>query len=194
MHLQIPLSPERLYKMALEAENMQHGRSSGLDLRIALYGGCIYMHGEKLENRTIPDMPLYLVNTGTPESNTGQCIEKVAPHFTSLALREDFAVVTQSMDAAIKRQSFSALQQSVRDNHRLLVNIGVVPDKVQQFIQAVEASNAAAKICGAGAVLGDKAGAVLVAAQDKVMVSTLCLKYGYSLLPIAGVTRGVYAA
>lgn len=194
MHLQIPLSEERLYKMALEAENMQHGQSSGLDLRIALYGGCIYMHGDQIESRAIPNMPLYLVNTGTPSSSTGQCVEKVAPLFKGQDLCDEFKAITQAMDRALKQQSLKEMQQSIRDNHRLLVRIGVVPERVQQFISAIEAEGAAGKICGAGAIQGNKAGIVLVATSDKSAITSLCKTYDYRLTPVTGVGRGVYAA
>ncbi len=37
-HLHLPISQEKLFQLALEAENMQHGRSSGLDLKIVYAG------------------------------------------------------------------------------------------------------------------------------------------------------------
>ena len=49
LHLNIPISTDILYKMALEAENLQHGNSSGLDLRVSLHGGCIYVKGMEIQ-------------------------------------------------------------------------------------------------------------------------------------------------
>jgi len=193
-YLQAPISSDTLYQLALEAENMQHGRSSGLDLRVAMQGGCLYMHGQEMQTRSVPSMPMYLVNTGTPVSSTGQCVEKVAGRFKSPQLGDDFAAVTNAMDAALQAQSWANMQQAIRDNHRLLVNIGVVPEKVQQFIATIEASGGAAKVCGAGAVMGDYAGAVLVAAEDKTAVSLLSSRFGYNVIPISGESRGVHAA
>lgn len=193
-YMQKPLSKEALYQLALEAENMQHGRSSGLDLRIAMEGGCLYVHGEEIQKRALPQMPLYLVNTGTPLSTTGQCVEKVAPLFRSVQLQNDFAAVTRAMDVAIQNQSMVELKQTIKTNHRLLTTIGVVPDKVQQFILDAEAIDAAAKICGAGAIAGDQAGAVLVAAENKNIITALCARYAYNIIPIAGEARGVHAA
>lgn len=193
-YLEIPLTPEQLFELALEAESMQHGRSSGLDLRVALQGGCLYMQGEVLSERPVPSFPMYLVNTGTPETSTGQCVEKVAPHFASTALLNDFALVTNSMDLALRENAADKWQDAIRENHRLLTQIGVVPERVQQFIASVEASHGAAKICGAGAIAGDHAGAVLVSAEDKNNIITLCTRYGYEMLPIKGDARGVRAA
>ena len=193
-YLQLSLPEEKLFALALEAENMQHGQSSGLDLRVALNGGCLYVDKDIVEARPIPEFPLFLVNTGTPLSSTGQCVEKVAPYFASNAMKNQFAAVTRAMDSAIQQKSWSAMQAAVRENHALLVAIGVVPEKVQQFIQTIERAGGAAKVCGAGAIYGDHAGAVLVAMDDENGVKTMSERFGYNVIPIAGVTRGVHAA
>jgi hypothetical protein len=56
----------------------------------------------------------------------------------------------------------------------------VVPAKVQQFIGEMEAQGGAAKICGAGSVLGEAAGMVLVLAERNP--AELCQRYGYELI------------
>ena len=193
-YLQQPLSQEQLFQLALEAENMQHGRSSGLDLRIAMQGGCLYMHQQHIEKRSIPSLPMYLVNTGKPATTTGQCVEKVMPHFKSTSLKDEFTAVTQAMDTAIQQASWQDMQQAIRENHRLLVNIGVVPEKVRRFISQVESIHGAAKVCGAGAVAGAQAGAVLVTTEDKTALTSLSARFGYNIIPISGELRGVHAA
>lgn len=193
-YLQIPLSQETLFKLALEAENMQHGRSSGLDLRVALEGGCLYTKGEKIEKRSVPNMPLYLINTGLPITTTGQCVEKVAPLFKSNQLQEEFAAVTISMDKALKEQAWDNMRAAIRENHRLLVEIGVVPEKICQFVSTIESMGGAAKICGAGTIAGDQAGALLVATEDEHVVKALCTPFNYQIIPISGEKRGVHAA
>ncbi|OGT39780.1 MAG: hydroxymethylglutaryl-CoA synthase [Gammaproteobacteria bacterium RIFCSPHIGHO2_12_FULL_38_14] len=193
-YLKLSLPEETLFQLALQAEKMQHGFSSGLDLRVASQGGCLYLKEQHIETRSLPEMPLYLVNTGTPISTTGQCVEKVAPHFKSSQLRDDFAAVTQAMDQALMQQSSKNLRDAVAANHRLLTHIGVVPQRVQQFIANVESLNGAAKICGAGAVAGDQAGALLVLSDNHEILSDLCHRFAYQLKPIQGETRGVHAA
>ena len=170
--------------MALEAENMQHGFSSGLDLKIAMHGGCLYVQDQQLEPRPSPAFPLYLVNTGAPACSTGECVEKVAHHFRLAKVNQAFANVTYAMDAALKKQSTGDMQQAIRDNHQLLINLGVVPKKVQQFIAALEAKQAAAKICGAGAIIGDQAGAVLISADNRASVNEVCNAFGYQLMSV----------
>src|SRR5690606_5049995 len=115
-YLQAIIPNETLFKLALEAENAQHGHSSGLDLRVALEGGCLYVHGDKIEQRVVTEIPMYLVNTGTPQSTTGQCVEKAAPHFSSVTLQHEFAAVTNDMDAALKNQSRINVQHAIKRN------------------------------------------------------------------------------
>lgn len=199
-YLQTPLPEESLYKLALEAENMQHGRSSGLDLQVALTGGCLYKHEENIQKRFVPQSPMYLVNTGTPICTTGQCIEKVAPLFQSRSLQEAFAAVTLAMDAGLKQQSWQRMAEAIRENHQLLTHIGVVPTKVQTFIADIEALGGAAKICGAGAVAGENAGAVLImhppdaASYLSTSAQALAKRFGYQMTSISGEMRGVHAA
>lgn len=192
--MQLKIPPEKLYQLALEAENMQHGYSSGLDLRVAMEGGCIYMQENELQTREVPDFPMYLINTGRPITTTGQCVEKVAPLFKSGQLKTEFADVTHSMDSALRNKNVRSMQDAIQANHELLVRIGVVPQKVQNFISEVKANSGAAKICGSGAVAGDGAGAVLVLVEDQNIITSLTSHYGYKVIPIAGESRGVHAA
>lgn len=191
-YLQMPLSPEALFQHALEAENMQHGYSSGLDLQVAMRGGCLYKHNHIIEARTFPSLSMCLVNTGTPASTTGQCVETVASYFREGSMGDDFAAVTRSFDNALQSGDISAIRTAVRENHQLLVKIGVVPELIKDFIVEIERTGGAAKICGAGAVAGDRAGVVLVMADDVQAIEAHCTKAGFSILPIQCEKRGVY--
>ena len=188
------LSPVELYPLALTIENMRHGQSSGLDVLLALRGGCIYRHGEMLAPRKITSMPLYLVNTGTPEVSTGECVAAVQPYFNGDKdnLIEDFTAVTEAMDLAWRTDAIIKMADAIRANHLLLTQIGVVPEKVQTFINQIEQQNAAAKICGAGAISGDQAGVVLVLTEDEATLAVLCDEYGYTHSKVVGETRGVH--
>lgn len=192
-HLNLAISADTLFRLALEAENLQHGHSSGLDLRVAQQGGCLYVHGGVVQVREVPTQPFYLINTGRPRSTTGECVEQVAPYFKSISLNQAFAETTNAMDNAFATKSSSALHDAIKENHALLSHIGVVPMKVKQFITHVEAVGGAAKICGAGAVSGDAAGAVLVLADDESALHSLASQYAYNVIPIHGEARGVYA-
>jgi mevalonate kinase len=193
-YLEVAITPDMLFELALQTENMQHGHSSGLDLRVAQSGGCLYLQDQTLQTRPIPALPMYLVNTGTPDTSTGECVETVKPHFQSQAFADEFGAVTKAMDAAIQLAHWQDMQTAIRENHRLLTHIGVVPVRVQQLMATIEEQGGAAKICGAGAVLGDQAGAVLAIVDDANALSTICDHFGYTVTPIIAESRGVHAA
>lgn len=191
-HLRMDLSPDIFFRLGLEAENMQHGYSSGLDLRVSLYGGCLYMKDGLMHAREVPNLPMYLVNTGTPATSTGECVSAVAHHFKNTNIGDEFAVVTEAMDAAFQANQLLAVIQAIIANHDLLVKIGVVPQTVQRFVSDIQKIGGAGKICGAGAVAGEKAGVVLVVIENEDALKQLCSQYHYDLLPVTGVTRGVH--
>jgi mevalonate kinase len=191
-HFQMDLSSDIFFRLALEAEKMQHGKSSGLDLRVSLQGGCIYFKNQEVHSRTLPDMPFYLINTGSPDTSTGECVTQAAAHFKTGSTGDDFAAVTEAMDTALQQNKKTAVMDAIRANHQLLTRIGVVPDDVKQFIHEAEQLSAAAKICGAGAVSGHKAGMVLLMTDDAEMLQTLCARYHYTMFPVTGESRGVH--
>lgn len=192
LYLKVPVSTDILYQMALEAENLQHGNSSGLDLRVSLHGGCIYVKGMEIAQRPIPDFTIYLVNTGVPQTPTGECVSHVASYFESAELCHEFAEVTNDMDRALQQHSMAEMKEAVKANHQLLTKIGVVPARVQQFITQVEAFDSAAKICGAGAVAGDAAGIVMVLTEQEDSLAALCRQFHYTMIPVKGESRGVH--
>lgn len=96
------------------------------------------------------------------------------------------------MDQALQQQSFINAQHAVRANHQLLVNIGVVPERVRTFIEQIEAIGGAAKISGAGAIRGDAAGMVLVLMENEAKLTQLCRQFQYELQTIQGEARGVH--
>lgn len=191
-HLELDLSPELFYRLGLEAENMQHGRSSGLDLKISQRGGCLLVKDGQVFPRSVPQIPLYLINTGTPASTTGECVAAAERFFDDQHLADDFAAVTDAMDQAIQANNDKAFHDAIQQNHRLLVSIGVVPEKVQQFIAEINNSSGAAKICGAGSIVGDNAGVVMAAIDDVAILTEHCARYRYSLLPVTAEARGVH--
>lgn len=191
-YLEIPLTQEAIYKMALEAEHMQHGKSSGLDIRVAMRGGCFYLHKDQLLTRPSPRLNMFLVNTGAPVSSTGQCVEAVAPFFKSGSIGESFAAVTMQLDNALQVQNKVEAMQAIRENHVLLNRIKVVPAKVGEFISQVEQVEGAAKVCGAGAVAGSSAGIVLVVIDDSEWLLKRCSAQGFTVMPVSCEERGAY--
>jgi hydroxymethylglutaryl-CoA synthase len=191
-YYQLHWGEEDLLRLAHETESLQHGKSSGIDLHVSLLGGCVYFHDQRIEKRTISSIPMYLVNTGSPQSSTGECGAYVKEHFAEDGIWDTFETVTNLMDHALLANDVEETKQAVRDNHQLLVKIGVVPLKVQQFIADLEVLGHAAKICGAGSVKGDQAGAVMVVAEDTDQLTAVCERYHYDWTPVVAEERGVH--
>ena len=188
--LKLDIDPIRFLSLGREAENLQHGYSSGLDLHLAMHGGCLRFEEGRTVKRNIGYIPMAIVQTGIPETTTGQCVSHVARYFKKTSIGEDFAAVTRSFDKALENDDVSAIQECIRSNHRLLVEIGVVPPKVQDFVKAIEKEGAAAKICGAGSIAGDKAGVVLVVSKEDL--SPIAHNYGYRIQSVNGDFYGTH--
>src|SRR3989338_909432 len=189
-YCKLNLSPEKFFALGFEAESLQHGKTSGIDLQISLQGGCARVQHGQCETRAIPSGPMYIVNTGTPSVSTGECGEYVKKHFAKDSIWKSFEAVTNEIDLALQHQNATELRRLVQENHRLLVAIGVVPERVQRFVREIESIGAAAKICGAGAVAGDHAGIVLVVSENKNAINACCQQYGYELMPVHGEPQG----
>ncbi len=204
----VSLSDEKLFELALGAENRQHGLSSGLDLRAILQGGLMLVGlgrvGKALFACPPPRIemvgtqtalcPPYIVYTGVPESATGECVQLVSPYFKDQNRVEAFSAVTIAMEKALEENNLVSLHECIRENNQLLHQIGVVPETVQRFISDIESIGGAAKICGAGAVKGDHAGMVWVVCEDTAAWKKIAEKYSYEVLSLNIESRGVYAS
>ncbi len=188
-HFNEVIDKERLFQLALEVENLQHGRSSGLDLRVSLQGGALEYCEGIFTSMSMPSVPLYLVNTGSPLSSTGECVMHARTIFEKTNLAAEMGAVTLAVKQALNQNNLSDLQKAISANHQLLLNLGVVPLAVQKFIQAIEAKGGAAKICGAGSLQGDAAGMVLIACEDDP--SEICAQYAYIAEPLVGDSDGL---
>ncbi len=170
------------YNLALEAENLLHGRSSGVDPYIALHGGCVKYRNKQAQKIQSPVWALNVAYTGKPVSGTGECVNMVRENFANSSIWSEFKDVTETMQSSLELQNENRFLQSVRSNHTLLTQIGVVPEKVQKFISIIENMGGAAKTCGAGAVRGENAGIVMFAGKvDPEIVD----EFGYSVYPIS---------
>ncbi|NCX93181.1 MAG: hypothetical protein EBX40_00680 [Gammaproteobacteria bacterium] len=92
--------------LALKAEQLQHGRSSGLDLKLAYHGGIQFSDQGVLHPRSYSLPDLAIVNTGKPKSSTGECVMQAQPFFKNQPeLLSAFADTTRNIDRARPLQS-----------------------------------------------------------------------------------------
>ena len=186
--LGLELKAEWLHKLSMEAEKLQHGYSSGVDSYVSLNGGCVRFQQGKATPIPLPTSALYIVNSGKPKTSTGECVMHVADHFKESLIWEEFGAIAQKIEQALTQEKLSDLKDLIRYNHRLLVSLGIVPEKVKAFIKDVEAENGAAKICGAGAISGDSSGVCLVLTDEPPIA--LCERYGYGFTVAQGESLG----
>jgi mevalonate kinase len=177
------LSKRQYLTLGKTLENLQHGKSSGLDLCVALYGGWIYFKQGKIKRLAVAvPRKFYLINTGRPLSTTGECVVSVKRYFASNVLLQEFEQITREIVVALKQSNWQSFQDGVRRNSKILQRIGVVPRAVQQFIYEIEQRGGAAKICGAGSVRGSAAGVVMAVGISAKSIRELAAKYDYRLL------------
>ena len=180
--------------LGLCAEHLQHGRSSGLDIHASALGGMIRFADGVGEALPAPAGPLLLAHTGIPEVSTGVCVQAVREAFAGdQALWQAFADCTNAFTQLVSEGRMDALRETIMENHQLLVHIGVVPERVQAFIREVEAGGGAGKICGAGSIKGDAAGAVFVYGAGET-AEALMAKWNYKRLEMGLATHGTQAS
>lgn len=183
-YLRVDFKPEWYYEYSLEAEKLQHGKPSGVDSYISLYGGCARFEQGQARSIALPRMKMYMVQTGIPETTTGECVMEVERNFRDSAVWSEFEDITNAFEDAIRNNNLQKMHWLVRENNRLLKAIGVVPEKVGLFISEIEACGGSAKICGAGSVSGENGGIVLVIADEQP--TEICQRYGYTVSPLRG--------
>ena len=189
-YYRVEFRPEWVERYSTEVENMQHGNASGLDTYVSMHGGCVHFQNGEAREMPLPRVPLYIVNTGQASATTGESVAAVGKRFgASHAIWDEFESAVNRMETALRQDDLRAFQGALRENHRLLDAIGVVPERVMDFVAEVEQTGAAAKVCGAGASSGDSAGMVVVASRESP--AGLCAKYGYELMTVRPDPLGV---
>lgn len=185
----ISLSSTEFLIIGRAIEKLQHGRSSGLDLHISLYGGYHFFLDGVAHKRFMLNLPLVGINTGGPRHTNGECVAKAAKFLQSEVMLAEFTKVTYDMDAAIKIRDVAGFKETLRRNHRLLCDLGIVPPRVMEFIRVIEALGGAAKISGTGSVDGN--GGIVLAIVDDLDIMALATEYGYEFLQLRECEQGV---
>ena len=188
-YFRVEFRPDWYLNYSIEAEKLQHGHSSGVDPYISLHGGFARFQQGAAKALPLPRASMYLVQTGAPLTSTGECVGRVREQHAHDGIWNDFEAVTNAMESALASNDRRDIRDAVRENHKLLTKIGVVPEKVQSFVRDIESAGYAAKICGAGAVAGDSAGMVLVFSDRQP--DALCKPYGFQAMTVHGDPLGV---
>lgn len=176
------LTTGQLFQQVRYCERLCHGRGGLIDAATVSYGGLVQVESGEVSRVSLQlGSGWFYINSGNPSVGTGECVAQVRRQFAESGIWQDFADTTLALiDTLQKQDDPTAL---LRKNHRLLQQIGVVPEPVQQFIGELEQLGGAGKISGAGAVKGDGGGAIIAFAPG-LDLTDLCQRYGYSFMPI----------
>ena len=181
-----------LYQQVQVIEHWQHGRSSGLDPRLCVYGGMHFLQGGQYRQLDISIPPQwFLVSSGKPQSSTGECVELVRQQQHSESFWQQFGEVAKAMEGDLLVADSDALVELIKANHRLLQTLSVVPKTVAEFIAQVELAGGAGKICGAGSIRGEAGGLILVAGVNIEPLEKLCQAADYQYWPLESNHQGV---
>ncbi|UQB42822.1 hypothetical protein JX580_02685 [Thiomicrospira microaerophila] len=190
---------DQLLGLAQKVENYQHGRSSGIDPTTLATGGLIrYQLNEPLQSLDVNLKHAWIIDTGQPDSSTGQCVDLVKKHFgQDTKLWQAFGQCTDQLQQAWLSQNTDLFFHQLEVNQHLLTQLGVVPNKVQKFIQQLTQPGLVVKLCGAGAVTGDKAGVLMAIANPglckdaETKLQSLCQASGYAFKKIKLVKQAI---
>jgi len=175
------------FEWSLDAENIQHGKSSGIDVQMALNGGmALYQKGVFTKLSCNFPWPILIINTGPSASSTGECVSHTQEIFkNNLNLLQEFSDLTQNILLAIQEKNISEFIKLIKQNHQLLIKLNIVPEPIQNLILKIEQAGGAAKICGAGSLLGDSAGIVFIAGLSLEQAQNLNLNFPIEQLNMA---------
>lgn len=180
----IQLSDNDFFELVKVAESMQHGYTKGLDVMTSYRGGGIYFHEGEYQSIALPNLSMCLLNTGLPVDHTGDVVTTVRERHGQSSIWKNFEVVTQKIHHALTGASFDVktFYGLMADNHALLEEIGVVPDRVKSIVRDLKVEGITAKLCGAGSAGGDNGGLLLLLADDLTAVEVLAKRYGMNVI------------
>ena len=181
---------EDVAEVVLEVERRQHGFPSGIDHQTVIRGGVVWAQPgdeagqpslEAIDCERVPQ-PI-IVDTGSPAETTGEVVDAVRSGVGEAHPGwEEFEAATRAFRTAI--ECGEDVRPMVREAHRCLLEIGVVPGRVAAWISSWEDGGGAAKISGAGATRGDHGGCILAFPPPGWHRPTLTLPEDWAPLPV----------
>lgn len=164
--MKIPWNNKIIFDIAYEGEKFFHGNPSGGDLAIVIEGGFLWFRKDFEFLKTFSSLPFkphknieqfILINSGKPEESTKEMIKKVTKLKISFpqkvqSLFDSQEELTKKMVIALRDGDEDGLARCIRFGEKNLEELGVVGEKAQSIIRAIEKLGGAAKISGAGGI------------------------------------------
>jgi mevalonate kinase len=165
---------ETLERIVGESERRQHGAPSGVDAAAVLRGGVLWVERseDRLNLRAQADRAdllrrLSLYDTGAPPETTGEVVAQVRersrnePEKVAHALGR-LAQGTRQLRRQLERFDPEATMRIIRELEAGLEELGIVPDPVKDLVARIVERGGAAKVSGAGSLVGPGGGMLLV--------------------------------
>lgn len=176
-HCGFSSDPQMIDRVALDVERRQHGLPSGVDHATVLRGGITWARKnpsgavflEPVVAVSTLRTRLRVFDTGTPAESTGAVVAAVRDRLEAMP-GEAERILDRMEDATRafrqqltqRREEPEAVVEMIREVHRCLDRLGVVPPAIAERVRWIEDHGGAAKISGAGALTGRGAGCLLV--------------------------------
>jgi len=182
---------ERLNRMVFATEKIMHGKPSGGDNTAVVYGGILRFQRKNdsfvfqhitMKEGFIPE--IVLVDSGRPEETTGEIVEGVEVKSQKSKVKSiirKMGKVSEAIISDFRKGNLNA--DSIRENERLLEELGVVGEMAQRMVRLIEGIGGAAKICGAGGIRKGS-GILLVYHDDLEKLQHFFCANEWSYLPV----------
>lgn len=150
--------------LAHKAEHYFHGKSSGVDVSVATYGGLIYYRKEFEFLKNISSLymkipkdisdSLILIDSGKPKETTKEMVEHVGTLFQeSPALVEktlqEIEKCTRRLTLSIAQENADLFKETIQHNQDHLVSLGIVSSDTSSLLSTLEPYGVG-KVTGAG--------------------------------------------
>lgn len=156
---------KELFNLVMECEKVAHGKPSGIDAAVVVYGGLIaFTKGSPIEKLAIgKPLELLLVDAGKPVETTKEMVELVA----KARNREDLIDQIGKLSLQVKNELVlgNDIDELLDNNGRLLEELGVVGERAKELSNELRKLGASVKVTGAGGVK-EGSGMLLVRHND----------------------------
>lgn len=195
------LDLEKINNFAYKLEKGLHGNPSGVDNTIVTYGGYLWYRKESENFKTFKQIEpevklpkLFLLNSGKPEESTKEMVTYVGGLSKNHRIRvegifKEIEITTKGFLRLLLGES-NDLKELIRDNEKLLEDLGVVSEKTKRMVRIIEKAGGSAKISGAG---GKKEGSGMLIVYHKDIEKMLLLgkRNDFDLSPVKLGEEGV---
>ncbi|MFH2118240.1 MAG: hypothetical protein ABII10_00665 [Candidatus Paceibacterota bacterium] len=176
-YFSLTVSKQQLFELIQRSETIFHGNPSGVDAAVVVFNKYLYFQKQnktycyeslnQQAQKILSVTPLYAIYSGAADESTKEMVSLVAEALQAQPKKKDLL----EKIGKLTEKSGEFLEDGVfpfaliQENHLLLEELGVVGEKAQVMIQAIQTAGAVAKITGAGGIKNGS-GYLLAAHQD----------------------------